>query len=159
MTNYDLKIRKATAEDAGFLADIRIRQLLDEGSKMIYDTRQDMIDFYREKITDGSYIQFIGEVNGEFASTAGLLFQDYPPSIGWLGAKRGYVSSVYTSPEYRRRGYAKMILREIKDEARMRGLGNLWMLASSDGRYLYRDCGFDDERPGRDVYMEWYEQR
>ncbi len=155
--NDNLLIRKALPEEAEFLAEIRIRQLLDEGSTMKYDTRRDMTEFFRRRISDGSYIQLIAEVDGEFASTAGLMLQEYPPSISWQGAKRGYIASVYTSPEYRRRGYAKLLINELINEARERGLGNLWLLASREGRYLYKDCGFDDERKGRDIYMEWYE--
>ena len=157
MASEDLTIRTAAPEDAEFLTEIRVRQLLDEGSEMRYDTRNQMTDFFRRKIADGSYLQFILEKDGEFISTAGVLFQEYPPSISWLGASRGYVTSVYTVPEYRGRGYASALLRKITEEARARKLGNLWLLASNDGLSVYKKLGFDEERKGRDIYMEWCE--
>lgn len=89
MATEDIRIRTATSEDAEFLTEIRVKQLLDEGSEMIYDTRDQMTDFFRRKIADGSYLQFILEKDGVFASTAAVLFQEYPPSISWRGADRG----------------------------------------------------------------------
>jgi len=151
----DFTVRLATPEDADFLADVRVRQLLDEGSEMIYDTRGQMADFFRRKISDGSYMQFILEKDGAFVSTAGVMFQEYPPSISWKGALRGYVSSVYTVPEHRKRGYASCLIKLIIEEARRRDLGNLWLMSSKDGIDTYRKLGFDDRRPGSDVYMAW----
>lgn len=155
----DYQVRIAEPQDAEFLADIRIRQLLDEGSAMIYDVREDIIDFYRRKISDGTYLQYILEKDGEFISTAGILFQEYPPSISWRGAHRGYVASVYTVPAYRKQGYASILIGMLIEEARKRKLGNLWLTASEEGRNLYRKAGFDDVRAGFDTYMEWYEDK
>ena len=158
MDTEDIRIRTATPEDAEFLTEIRMKQLFDEGSEMIYDTRDQMTDFFRRKIADGSYLQLILEKDGVFASTAAVLFQEYPPSISWRGADRGYITSVYTAPEFRGRGYASMLLQKIIEETRARKLGNLWLLASRNGRNVYKKIGFDDERDGRDVYMEWHDE-
>lgn len=154
----NISIRVASPDDAELLADARVRQLLDEGSTFRYDTRDEMIDFFRRKIADGSYRAWIAEERGVLVSTAAVLYQEYPPSIGWRGAKRGYVASVYTVPERRGKGLASMLLTEIIGDAREKNLGNLWMMASKDGRRLYRGLGFDDERAGMDVYMEWWEE-
>ena len=113
---------------------------------MVYDTRQEMTDFFERKIKSGEYMQLIGTVDGEFTCTAGLLFQEYPPSISWKGAKRGYICNVYTRPEYRKKGYASILIKELIKEARQRDLGNLWLMASKEGRTLYKTLGFDDIR-------------
>ena len=155
----DYQVRIAQPQDAEFLADIRIRQLIDEGSAMIYDVRDDIIDFYRRKISDGTYMQYILEKDGEFVSTAGVMFQEYPPSISWRGAHRGYIASVYTVPEYRRQGYASILLQMIIEEARKRKLVNLWLMASKEGLNTYRKAGFMDDRPEFDTYMEWFEEK
>lgn len=150
-------IRIATVEDAELLADTRVRQLLDEGSEFRYDTHADMIDFFRRKISDGSYRAWIAESDGALVSTAAVLYQEYPPSIGWQGARRGYVTSVYTVPPHRGKGYASRLLQEIIADAREKNLGNLWLMASEKGKSVYRKLGFDDERIGHDIYMEWWE--
>ncbi len=157
METENITVRTASAEDAEFLADVRIKQLMDEGCEMIYDTRDDMVDYFRRKISDGSYLQFILEDDGEFASTAGVLFQEYPPSIDWLGAHRGYVTSVYTVPKYRKRGYASKLIGMIIEEARKRKLGNLWLLASPEGENTYRRLGFAEKKEGTDQYLVWHE--
>ena len=153
----DITIRTATPEDAELLTEARVRQLMDEGSQMIYDTRADMADFFRRHIADGSYVAYIAERDGALISTAAVLYQEYPPSISWKGARRGYVASVYTVPAYRGQGWATRLLERIVADARALGLGNLWLLASEEGKSVYKRLGFQDERPFRDVYMEWYE--
>ena len=150
-------MRLATPADAEALAGARVKQLLDEGSEPRYDTRADMVDYFRRRIADGSYHAYIAEAEGRLISTAALLLQEYPPSIGWRGARRGYVASVYTVPEWRGRGLASLLIERIIADARALGLGNLWLLASREGRGLYKRLGFEDERPFGDVYMEWYE--
>lgn len=154
----DYTIRTATPADAELLADVRIRQLIDEGSAQRYDTRADMIDFFRRRIADGTYVPYIAEAQGELIATAAVLYQEYPPSISWRGAHRGYIASVYTAPAYRGQGWATRLLERIIADARARRLGNLWLLASREGRSVYKRLGFDDERPFHDVYMEWYEE-
>ena len=154
----DYAIRVATAADAELLADTRVRQLLDEGGEPRFDTRADMIEYFRRTIPQGVYRAYIAEADGELLSTAAVLLQEYPPSISWKGARRGYVTSVYTAPEYRGRGLASALLRRIIRDARELDLGNLWLLASREGKAVYKRLGFEDERPFKDVYMVWYER-
>ena len=155
----NVTIRTATAADAELLTDVRVRQLLDEGSAMRYDTRADMVDFFRRRIGDGSYIAYIAEDGeGKLISTAALLLQEYPPSISWKGARRGYVASVYTVPDRRGEGWATRLLERLIAEARRLDLGCLWLLASGEGKSVYKRLGFEDEQPFGDVYMEWYEK-
>ena len=94
----------------------------------------------------------------EKTMTAALLLQEYPPSISWKGARRGYVASVYTVPERRGEGWATRLLERLIAEARRLDLGCLWLLASGEGKSVYKRLGFEDERPFGDVYMEWYEK-
>ena len=150
-------MRLAVPEDAEALAEARVKQLLDEGSEMRYDTRADMADYFRRRIADGGYLAWIAEADGRLIATAAVLLQEYPPSIDWHGERRGYVTGVYTVPEWRGRGLASELVGRIVEEARARGLGNLWLLASREGRGVYERLGFRDERPFGDVYMEWYE--
>ena len=151
------RTRLATPEDAEVLAEARFRQLLDEGSEPRFDVHAETVDFFRRHIADGSYQAYITEADGALAATAAVLFQEYPPSISWHGSRRGYVTSVYTAPAHRGRGLATALVRRIVDDARALGLGNLWRLASREGRSVYKRAGFEDERPFGDVYMEWYE--
>ena len=148
-------IRIGTPEDAELLSDVRIRQLLDEGSAMRYDARDDLIDYFRRTIADGSYVPYIADQDGDLIATAAILFQEYPPSIGWPGARRGYIASVYTRPDCRGQGLASVLIRRIMADVKDMGLGNLWLMASEQGKSVYQKLGFDDKRPGRDIYMEW----
>lgn len=83
----DIKIRKAETEDAKLLMELRVAQLIAEGCEMLYDTRAEMIDFFERRISDGTYVALLLEADGEIAATAAVLFQEYPPSIDWPGAR------------------------------------------------------------------------
>ena len=106
----DCVIRVAVAADAELLAEARFRQLLDEGSELRFDTRADMVDYFRRNIALGLYRAYIAEAEGRLVSTAAMLLQEYPPSISWNGARRGYVTGVYTVPERRGQGLASALL-------------------------------------------------
>ena len=63
---------------------------------------------------------------------------------------RGYVSSVYTAPEYRRRGVARTLMDNLLAHARELGVTRLILWASELGRPLYLDLGFVPSRG-----LEW----
>lgn len=56
--------------------------------------------------------------------------------------KIGLLSSMYTDPDYRRRGIAKELLRRVVEEARDYGCGSVQITASDMGVLLYTDFGF-----------------
>ena len=154
----EYQVRLAREADAELLMQARVSQLLDEGSVMKYDTRNEMIDFFQRKLRDGSLIQYIAEREGVLISTAAMMIQEYPPSISWRGERRGYITNVYTDPRYRGQGIASSMLCRLLQDARTLELGNVWLLASKQGKGVYKKLGIDEERPGLDVYMEWFEE-
>ena len=154
MDKKKIKIRKANKEDAQLLMDLRVAQLFDEGCEMLYDTRTEMIDFFERRISDGSYVALLLEVDGETAATAAALFQEYPPSIDWPGGKRAYLTSIYTKAEYRRHGYAGILLEELIKAVKENGYHYLWLMASKQGKALYEKYGFEELELADDSYMD-----
>lgn len=56
----------------------------------------------------------------------------------------GYVTSVFTDPAYRRRGYSRAIMQGLLRWFRERDVGRVDLHASVDGEPLYRALGFED---------------
>jgi len=54
-----------------------------------------------------------------------------------------YVLSMYTEPEFRGRGVASRIVREMMRRSRARGFGRIVLHASRFGRSVYERLGFE----------------
>ena len=55
---------------------------------------------------------------------------------------RPYLFSMYTEPEFRRRGVASLIVRESVEWCKKNGFPSMRLHASKKGRALYRKYGF-----------------
>lgn len=56
--------------------------------------------------------------------------------------KIGLLSSMFTNPDYRRKGIAKELLSRVVNDAREYGCGTVQITASDMGVKLYTDFGF-----------------
>ena len=95
------------------------------------------------------YDAWIGWVDGQPAGSAAVLWFPHPPTPSNPIGLEAYVLSVFTVPEFRRRGVAQALMSEIVAETRRRGIRRIWLRASEEGRPLYADMGF-----GEANYME-----
>ena len=143
-------IRKATADDAKLLSEVRKLQLIDEGIDPNCDIDSELSAFFKKWLESEDFIQLIAEEDGKLLSTAAVIYYDLPPSFTNKIGVRGYVTNVYTAPEHRRKGLSKMLLTQLLDDARARGIKKLWLGASKLGRPLYEKLGFIQQ----ESYME-----
>ena len=143
-------IRKATADDAKLLSEVRKLQLIDEGIDPNCDIDSELSAFFKKWLESEDFIQLIAEEDGKLLSTAAVIYYDLPPSFTNKIGVRGYVTNVYTAPEHRRKGLSKKLLTKLLDDARSRGIKKLWLGASKLGRPLYEKLGFTQQ----ESYME-----
>jgi GNAT superfamily N-acetyltransferase len=68
-----------------------------------------------------------------------------PVSPSFMSGRTGIVLNVYTRPECRRRGYAKLIMETLLSDANELGLSVVELKATDDGRPLYLSVGFADD--------------
>lgn len=69
------------------------------------------------------------------------LFNRIPYSEN-LNGKEGYILNVFTSPEFRKQGLAKLLLQEIIKYANCHNIKKLWLNSSEYGKHLYSSLGF-----------------
>ncbi len=79
---------------------------------------------------------------GKIVGTSGMSFVEKPPYFGCPSGKMGLLSSMFTDPQYRRRGIARKLLSLVVEEARNYGCGTVQITASDMGVLLYTDFGF-----------------
>ena len=89
--------------------------------------------------TSVSWLAFDGK---NIIGTSGMSFVEKPPYFGCPNGKIGLLSSMFTEPQYRRKGIAKELLSRVVNEAREYGCGVIQITASDMGVKLYTDIGF-----------------
>ena len=88
-------------------------------------------------------MRWLAEGSGQAVSCVVLLWWRTPPIFDQLVRRRGMVSSVYTMPEYRRRGISRQLMLMLIAEARELQIRRLVLWASDMGRPMYEGLGFE----------------
>lgn len=104
-----------------------------------------------ERATERYYLEHIGKDlfawgifsgGGKLRAAAALCLFSRLPYAGNFAGAEGYLLSVYTAPEYWRRGFVGEILDRVLAFSRERGLRRVWLSSSDQGRALYASRGF-----------------
>ena len=134
--------RKLTKDDLETFIGLRIRQLREEGATEDLDLAPALKDYYDRHIADGTFVSWLAADGEKIVGTSGMSFVEKPPYFSCPSGRIGLLSSMYTDPEYRRRGIARELLRRVVEEARAYGCGSVQITASDMGVLLYTDFGF-----------------
>ena len=122
---------------------MRINQLREEGTKEDIDLEPALKDYYLRHLSDGTFVSWLALDNDRIIGTSGMSIVEKPPYFGCPSGKIGLLSSMFTDPNYRRKGIAKTLLSKVIDEAKTQGCGTVQITASNMGVLLYSDYGFE----------------
>jgi len=134
--------RRLSKEYLETFIQMRITQLREEGAKEEIDLAPALRDYYNRHMADGTFVSWLAFDGEKIIGTSGMSFVEKPPYFGCPSGKMGLLSSMYTDPEYRRRGIAKELLDRVVKEARNYGCGTVQITASDMGVKLYAAYGF-----------------
>ena len=134
--------QKLSGKELDTFIQMRIRQLREEGATEDIDLVPSLQDYYRRHMSDGTFVSWLALDGDRIVGTSRMSFVEKPPYFGCPSGKMGLLSSMYTDPEYRRKGIAKELLSRIVEEARAYGCGTVQITASDMGVLLYTDFGF-----------------
>ena len=142
----DIAYRKLTVNDLDDFIDLRIKQLREEGATEDFDLVPALKDYYHRHLKDGTFVSWLAvdkEAGGEkIIGTSGMSFVEKPPYFACPSGRIGLLSSMYTNPDYRRKGIARELLNRVVEEARAYGCGAVQITASDMGVKLYSAYGF-----------------
>ncbi|MFC5656988.1 GNAT family N-acetyltransferase [Streptomyces nogalater] len=149
-------VRRARPEDAGEV--LRLRQVMIDslwgdggdgggGGAGPADWQAESVPVLRERLAarDGDFAAFVVDHPGRPGTLAALVAGTVEYRIGKPGNPRGrvgYVFSVATDPDARRRGYARACMQELLAWFRARGAGHVLLNASPQAEPLYASLGF-----------------
>ena len=138
----NITYRKLKENDLDRFIPMRITQLREEGATEDIDLVPALEDYYHRHLADGTFVSWLALDGEKIIGTSGMSFVEKPPYFSCPSGRIGLLSSMYTDPDYRRRGIAKELLRRVTDEARAYGCGTVQITASDMGVLLYTAFGF-----------------
>jgi ribosomal protein S18 acetylase RimI-like enzyme len=106
--------------------------------------------YYAEKIGGGDEVSLVAKAGGEPVGCGTIMFQKRPPSMKSLDNLFGYILNIYVRPEYRKRGIATAIMKDLEAEAKKRGARRIGLHASRAGANVYKKLGYEM----KESYME-----
>ena len=134
--------KKLTEKELPTFIEMRINQLREEGAKEEIDLHPALLDYYNRHMADGTFVSWLALDGEKIIGTSGMSFVKQPPYLCCPSGKMGLLSSMYTDPNYRRKGIAKELLSCVVEEARKYGCGTVQITASDMGVLLYTNFGF-----------------
>ena len=138
----ELTYRKLRSEDLDIFIQMRIRQLKEEGAEATIDLTPALRDYYERHMKDGTFVSWLALDQEKIVATSGISFVEKPPYYSCPSGKIALLSSMYTDPNYRRKGIARELLKRVSKEAKAYGCGMIQITASDQGVLLYTDFGF-----------------
>jgi GNAT superfamily N-acetyltransferase len=148
----DYAIRRATLDDLDVLVRHRIRMFEDMGRVVAPEADADRLaSEYRawltERMPSGVYVSWVVDAvlasgGRQVVSGGGATVIPWPPGPFYPGSRLAYVYNVYTEPEHRGRGLARMVMEAIHDFCRAEKIGSVALNASTFGQSLYESMGY-----------------
>ena len=136
--------RAAEAGDAALLARFRLAMFrhiapapFDEAAFEAHDA-----ETLARELASGRTLAWFVEHGGRPVASAALTLYAILPKPWNVDARYGYLSSLFTEPEHRRRGLARHLMGLAMEAARERGCAEVALHAAPDGRPLYESLGF-----------------
>ena len=79
---------------------------------------------------------------GRPVACATLCYKRCIPTLGHPTGRRAHIMNVYTAEAYRRQGLSRQLLLALHEEARQRGVTEITLDATEEGRNLYEALGY-----------------
>ena len=137
-----IEYKRLTERELNTFIDMRIHQLREEGAKEKIDLAPALRVYYDRHMADGTFVSWLAFDGDRIIGTSGMSFVEKPPYFGCPSGKMGLLSSMYTNPDYRRKGIARELLSRVVQDAKEYGCGTVQITASDMGVKLYTDFGF-----------------
>ena len=138
----EISYKRLTENELDWFISMRINQLREEGARENIDLAPALKDYYMRHMADGTFVSWLALDGNKIIATSGMSFVEKPPYFGCPSGRIGLLSSMYTDPDYRRKGIARELLARVIKDAGEFECGTVQITASDMGVKLYSDFGF-----------------
>lgn len=141
-----MKTRKITLHDIELLIKLRLDFLTMIGAELsdqqIEALHIQLDKYYRKHIPSGHFIAYIAEDNSHVMAAAFMIISERPAGIAFMTGITGTILNVITYPEYRKNGYALLLIQSLIQHAKKLNVTAIDLNATQIGENLYRKLGF-----------------
>ena len=96
----------------------------------------------RKEIANGTCKAWVIGIDNKIVASGAISLNSMTPTPYDPFYQVAYLHSIFTEPEYRRRGFAECITKEAIRYCKLQGIGRMILEASDAGRPIYEKLGF-----------------
>jgi GNAT superfamily N-acetyltransferase len=122
--------------------EIRLSRGLPVVPEQMATMEQAYARFARARLADGTMKAWVIQAQSQIVACGALLVLLYPPNPIDPSGRTARLYSMYTLPEYRRKGSARRIAQRAIEHCKAQGIKRLALGASPMGKPLYESLGF-----------------
>lgn len=135
-------LRRATPDDAEALTRLRGFMHLAMGDALTEAWRSASTVVFARRLAQADFVAYLVEEDGRIVSGGAGWLEEHLSSPYALDPRRGHIASMSTDPDYRRRGFGRLIFQALMDWMALQGVPRVDLRATEDGRPLYEDFDF-----------------
>jgi GNAT superfamily N-acetyltransferase len=133
-------------EDVDLLVELRdaMWREIAEGMELgdVSEALDNTREYFEKAVPSGEYVCLLAEAEARVIGVGGMVIYRKPSQPLSPAGVEGYILNMLTIDEWRGRGVASAIMRELLDSAREAGVGLVWLRATEAGRPVYERFGF-----------------
>ena len=142
-----ITVREAAASESPVILHHRRSMFRDMGEGTVEELDR-MVEvagpWLSRALADGSYHHWLALDREERVwGGGGVLLCPWPANPRDPCTQRAVILNVYTEPEFRKRGVARLVMETVLEWIRQQGLRGVNLHASAEGRQLYEKLGFE----------------
>ena len=144
-----VEIKKATTSDLQVEMDIRL-EMLRVVNQLQHDASfsEELIERSKDYFTSGDQTTVLAQDNGVTFGCASISYITIMPTFDHPTGKRAHLMNVYVRKEYRGKGIAAAMIKQLLVEAKKRNVTEISLDATEMGRPVYKKIGFVDNTCG-----------
>ena len=139
--------RKAAVVDVDMLVEMRMSMLSEmhePAEALARVLRNNTREYFLTALEDGSFSMFVALHDNRIVAMGGISYFRFPPNDWAYMGNTAYISNMFTLREYRKNGFATVILSMIMEEATRKGTERIILNPTETGRALYEKHGFKE---------------
>lgn len=137
-----IDFRKADIVDLNSVIELRYKMLMEINHIDNCDFSEDFIKSTENYFVSDKQSTYIAVDGKEIIACVTICYIDVMPTFDHPNGKRARIMNVYTRENYRRRGIGFRLLDMAVQEAKFRGVTEISLDTTDDGRELYLNYGF-----------------
>ncbi|HAQ20845.1 MAG TPA: hypothetical protein DCR40_16675 [Prolixibacteraceae bacterium] len=143
-----IQIREIGPNEIGILTTYRMAYLTEMQGERSEEyqskLKEELTNYFIAALSENRIFAYLAEQEGEILSFGAMVLKKIPGDFNQSMYLEGDILNMYTVPFARRKGISALILQELLNEARHRGISKVSLHTSKDGEKLYRKFGFSE---------------